>query len=312
MSDSTSQKSEANSENIEDIFQNSLQTHKNTTISIRATEILARYDLSVLEELDEINKLPEEIGIFTGIPQTIPLVDAFIRTDETETIYKMTTEHFIKFESPDLVMPLYVQIPKNELETSMNSSRMYISDKYEQFIGKSTSQPMPLNPTGELLGETITDVVITENSLKIPSSARNYIQTNTSDDESEGFLNKFFNRDTTTNQSISRNSFTYRVDCPSDLESIYIVEHGKQFYDEELVVTVSLDQTEGVCEFKDVDSNTTYQVDLVNGQMGKALTQFFQRIGSDNLDDKFTVYRTYFPDNTTVNTNTYGVHLRPN
>lgn len=318
MTDPTDGKRERTKRDIETVFQNSTKTHENKSISIQATEILARYEISHIDdsESESFGKPAEEIGIFCGVPQSIPLVSSYIRTEgEPDEVVEIHPEHFIKFESPELVTPLYAKIPVDWVVTQNQFEKVRIPDKYTKFIGnQDISNNICLNPVGDLMGEMIENVLITETDLKVPIPVEENNEEQNVESGNHGIIDRLLGVTGRSNNQpvgISRDYIQYRADRPEGLDTVYSIENGRRASDQELTVTAALNDEEDVCEFTDVKSGEVYQVDLVNGQMGVELTKFFQTLGTDNITGEFTVYKTYFPNENTIDTKTYAVYLRP-
>lgn len=278
---------------IKTLFLNSIDTQNNSHISVRPTEVLARYDIVEPHIDPESRDKVEEHAVFRGEAQRIPLYDGDLRLEDSLTeIVGLETEHYIKFESPDLTCPLYVKVETNDMSGEVLS-------KSESIIGSQTEQ-IYIPKKGDVMGEEIGNVIITDNTLNIPRNPKdnlNLPEKPNQSDEVPGLIERLFSWDSGKykKKNIDRHTHFYTATPPADLETVYNVDEPREKYDEEMVVTVNIDRENETCTFTEVETGDEYPVELVGGQMGQEMIKFFERVGEDNMDGEFTIHKTPFP-----------------
>lgn len=89
--------------------------------------------------------------------------------------------------------------------------------------------------------------------------------------------------------------FEYQFDHPSDAHTVY--QFGDDVSSGELVdVTTEIDDENGYCHIITVGSDESWSIELENGMMDESVVKWFEQVGSEKIDDVFTVRKTMYPD----------------
>lgn len=103
------------------------------------------------------------------------------------------------------------------------------------------------------------------------------------------------NVSTETNPSHNKLDFDYQFDCPSDAHSVY--QFGDDISTGDMIpVETEIDDEAGVCRIIEAETDKVWDVELEDGMMGEELVEWFEKVGSEKIGDKFTVRKTMYPD----------------